>query len=137
MKSLFLSAAMSLLQPLLFLFSFFLLIRGHNEPGGGFVGGLVAGLAMVLLAVANGTQQARKMMRFEPTFYIAIGLAIALFSGVISLLSNQPFLTGIWLKEPLPILGKFGTPFLFDIGVYIVVFGIITKILLSLTEEAE
>ena len=76
-------------------------------------------------------------MRFEPTSYIAAGLAIALFSGIVPLLYGQSFMTGSWLKDPLPVLGKFGTPFLFDIGVYIVVFGVITKILLSLTEEAE
>ncbi|HMN02746.1 MAG TPA: MnhB domain-containing protein, partial [Geobacter anodireducens] len=66
MQSLFLATAVRLLLPLLLLFSLFLLLRGHNEPGGGFVGGLVAAAAFALHALAHGVAAARRVLRVEP-----------------------------------------------------------------------
>lgn len=134
-NSLILSTAVKYLIPLLLIFSFFLLLRGHNEPGGGFVGGLIAASAYALNTIANGIDDTKKILKVNPLFFISIGLLIALLSGIISLLIGEIFMTGIWAKYDVPVIGKMGTPILFDIGVYLLVFGIVTKIIFSLAEE--
>lgn len=135
MPSLILSVAVRSLLPLLLLFSVFLLIRGHNEPGGGFVGGLVAAAAFALYAIAEGVVKVRQTLRVDPRVLIGAGLFVALSSGLLSLLQGQPFMTGLWHKQAVPVLGKLGTPVLFDTGVYLVVVGIILTIILTLAEE--
>jgi len=133
--SLILSTAMKYLIPLLMIFSFFLLLRGHNEPGGGFVGGLIASAAYALYTIANGVENAKQFLRVEPIFLIAFGLLISISSGLISFFVNKVFMTGLWLKNEIPVIGKIGTPILFDVGVYFLVLGIVTKIIFSLAEE--
>lgn len=133
--SLILSTAMKYLIPLLLIFSFFLLLRGHNEPGGGFVGGLIAAAAYALYTIANGVENAKQFLRVEPIFLIALGLLIAISSGLISFFVDKVFMTGLWLKNEIPVIGKIGTPILFDVGVYFLVLGIVTKIIFSLAEE--
>jgi len=125
-----------LLLPLLFLFSLFLLGRGHNEPGGGFVAGLVAGAAWILDALANDTAQARRALHVQPQCLIGWGLLAALTSGWIGLVLGQPFLTGQWIKLKLPGVGAFdlGTPLLFDLGVYLAVLGVTATIVFALAE---
>ncbi|MDZ7359336.1 MAG: Na+/H+ antiporter subunit B [candidate division KSB1 bacterium] len=135
MISLILSTATRYLLPLLLLFSVFLLLRGHNEPGGGFVGGLVAAAAFVLYAIANGIAAEREIFHIEPRVFIAAGLLAAAGSGILSLLSGLPYMTGLWSAREVPVLGKIGTPLLFDIGVYLVVLGVTLMIVLSLAEE--
>jgi multicomponent Na+:H+ antiporter subunit B len=134
-QSLILTTATRYLLPLLLLFSFFLLLRGHNEPGGGFVGGLVAAAAFALYAIAADVQGARQILKMEPRVLIGVGLLISASSGIISLLVGKPFLTALWLKQPLPVLGKVGTPLLFDIGVYLLVLGVTLKIIFTLAED--
>ncbi len=134
-ESLILSTATRYILPLLLLFSFFLLIRGHNEPGGGFIGGLVAAAAFALYAIAFDVQRARQILRLDPRMLIGIGLMLAVFSGFFAWLLGEPFMTAFWTKQAWPIFGKVGTPFLFDVGVYLVVLGVILKIIFSLAEE--
>jgi multicomponent Na+:H+ antiporter subunit B len=135
MKSLILHTTAWLMIPVLLLFSFFLLLRGHNLAGGGFVGGLVAASAVILQMIASSPQEVRRLIPFDVMLLLPIGLSVALLSGVPALLSGQPFLTGVWVT--LPILGeiKVGTPVLFDLGVYLVVFGVTVQIILSIAEE--
>lgn len=133
--SIILSTAVKYLIPLLLVFSFFLLLRGHNEPGGGFVGGLIAAAAYALYTIANGVENAKQFLRIEPLFLIALGLLIALVSGLISLFAGEIFMTGLWMKNEIPVIGKIGTPILFDVGVYFLVLGIVTKIIFPLAEE--
>jgi multicomponent Na+:H+ antiporter subunit B len=123
--------------PVLLLFSIFLLLRGHNEPGGGFVGGLVAASAVLLQMIASGPDEVRRLIPFDVKLLLPAGLLIALLSGLPALLSGQPFLTGIWVT--LPVLGglKLGTPVIFDVGVYLVVLGITVQIILSMAEEEQ
>jgi multicomponent Na+:H+ antiporter subunit B len=135
MPSLILSTATRYLLPLLLLFSIFILLRGHNEPGGGFVGGLIAAAAFGLYAFAYGVARARQALRLTPRYFIGVGLLIAVSSGIISLLNGRPFMTGVWLEEPLPVLGKVGTPVMFDVGVYLVVLGVVLLIIFSLAES--
>lgn len=135
MTSLILSTATRYLLPLLLLFSVFLLLRGHNEPGGGFVGGLVAAAAFSLHAIAYGVAMARRLLGIDPRSLIGLGLLTAVMSGLFSLAQGQPFMTGLWSKGSLPVLGKVGTPLLFDTGVYLVVVGVILTIVFALSEE--
>lgn len=135
MKSLILSTATYYLLPLLLLFSIFLLIRGHNQPGGGFVGGLVAAAALALYAIAQGTAAVRRAIRVRWGAVIGVGLLTAMGSGLLGLASGQPFLTGQWHAQPVPLLGKVGTPLLFDVGVYLVVLGVTVMIIFTLAEE--
>lgn len=134
-QSLILSTAALYILPLLLLFSIFLLFRGHNEPGGGFVGGLVAAAAFGLYAIAFDVDQARRLLRVDERLLIGSGLLLALASGLIAVFIGEPFMTAIWGEQTFPVLGKLGTPLLFDIGVYLVVLGITLKIIFVLAEE--
>ena len=124
--------AARLLMPLLLLFSVFLLLRGHNQPGGGFVGGLVAAAAFALYAIAFGVQRARQALLVKPMTLLGAGLLIALVSGLPAVLRGQPFLTALWAPGPLPL----GTPALFDVGVFLVVAGVVLMMIFSLAEES-
>ncbi len=134
-RSILLSAAAHYLMPLMLVFSIFLLIRGHNEVGGGFAGGLVAASGLMLYGIAISPAALRKLLPIQPHLIVGIGLLSALLSGAIPMLMGKPFLTGQWLKTPLPVIGKVGTPLLFDTGVYLVVIGVVVWILLTLAEE--
>jgi len=133
MNSIILQTATRLILTLLLLFSLFLLLRGHNEPGGGFVAGLVASGAFVLYAIAYDVKSAQQALRFDPHIFIASGLLLAVSSGLIGLFTGEPFLTGQWVSWNIGI--DLGTPLLFDIGVYIVVIGVTLTIILTLAEE--
>lgn len=134
-RSFLLSVAVRYLMPLMLIFSVFLLLRGHNEVGGGFVGGLVASSALMLYGIAVSPAALHRLLPLEPRLLVSMGLLLALFSGLIPLLAGQPFMTGLWLKTILPVIGKVGTPLLFDMGVYFVVIGVMLWILLTLAED--
>ncbi len=119
-------------MPLLLLFSVFLLFRGHNQPGGGFVGGLVAAAAFALYGVAYGVQQARDALLVRPITLLGTGLLLALVSGLPAVLGGQPFLTALWVGGPLPL----GTPAVFDAGVFLVVAGVVLMKIFTLAEES-
>ncbi|MEX0982380.1 MAG: Na+/H+ antiporter subunit B [Bacteroidales bacterium] len=132
MISIILSTATRILLPILLLFSIFMLIRGHQEPGGGFVGGLIASMAFALYAIANGISKARQMFPLKPNIFIIGGLFFALSSGLISLFIGNPAFTSIWGSYDFPVIGPLSTPLLFDIGVYMVVMGVSTGIVFTL-----
>lgn len=123
------------LVPLMLLFSVVALLRGHNHPGGGFVGGLVATAAFALVMIAFGVERARRELRFDTRLFIAVGLLLALGSALIGPLFNgTPFMTGVWPREKLGLITP-STPLLFDIGVYFVVQGVLLTVLFALAEE--
>ena len=134
MTSLILSTATRYLLSLLLLFSIYLLLRGHNAPGGGFVGGLVASAAFVLYMFAFNVASARRALRIDSRLFIGLGLLIAASSGLLAVLNSRPFMTGLWTQQPLPIIGKVGTPVIFDVGVYLVVVGVVLTIIFTLAE---
>jgi multicomponent Na+:H+ antiporter subunit B len=136
MKTIILKTATLYLLPLLLVFSIFILLRGHYLPGGGFVGGLVASIAFVLHAFANGLENTRKLLRINVFKLLPIGLAIAILSGLVPVFfTGEPFLTGVWSTNPLPVLGKIGSSLFFDIGVYLVVIGSSLTIIFTLSES--
>jgi multicomponent Na+:H+ antiporter subunit A len=124
--------AARLLMPLLLLFAVFLLLRGHNQPGGGFVGGLIGSAAFALYAIAFGVQRAQQALLVRPLTLLGSGLVIALVSGLPAVLRGQPFLTASWISGPVAL----GTPVLFDIGVFLVVAGVVLMMIFSLAEES-
>ncbi|HEV7331172.1 MAG TPA: Na+/H+ antiporter subunit B [Flavisolibacter sp.] len=134
MKSIILKRATVYLLPLLLLFSVFILLRGHYEPGGGFVGGLIASIAFVLHAFANGLKNTQKFLVYHPGILIPSGLAISLLSGFISMFKGEAYMKGAWLAKPVPVIGSVGTPLFFDIGVYFVVIGVTLTILFTISE---
>ncbi|MEM7348343.1 MAG: Na+/H+ antiporter subunit B [Chloroflexota bacterium] len=135
MNSMILSTATRYLLPLLLMFSIFLLLHGHNDPGGGFVGGLVAAAALALYALALGLRPAQQILGIDPQRLIHFGLLTALGSGLLSLLGGRDFMTGLWIPQTLPAIGKVGTPLLFDVGVYLVVIGVTLTMIFTLLEE--
>lgn len=137
MNSVILRTVARLLSGLLLVFSVFLLLRGHNLPGGGFAGGLVAGGAFALQVISGGVGSARALLGVDPRTLIGLGLVVAIVSGLLAFAVGDPFLTGLWDKTPLPVVGKLGTPLLFDLGVYIVVMGISCLMVFSLSELGE
>jgi multicomponent Na+:H+ antiporter subunit B len=121
------------------LFSIYLLLAGHNYPGGGFVGGLAAASGLALFALSFDVASARKLLRLPPLHVAAIGLLCSLMSGLFGTPRDEPFLTARWTS--LAALGfdviKVGTPILFDIGVYLVVLGVTAAIIFALAEETD
>ena len=133
--SLILRATTRVLFPLALVFSVFLLLRGHNEPGGGFVGGLTAAAAFALVLASDGLDKARELLRLDPLVLVGVGLATALLSGVTPLFDGGAFLAGHWLDAKIPVIGHLGTPLVFDVGVYLAVLGVVVAIVFELAEE--
>jgi multicomponent Na+:H+ antiporter subunit B len=136
MKSVILRTAIRFMMPLLLLFSIFLLVRGHNQSGGGFAGGLVAASAFALYSLSYGATSTRDLLRLQQPLLIAVGLLVSLLSGMVALLFGRPFLTGMWGYLRLPGLGaiELGTPVFFDIGVYLLVTGVTLLLVFTLEE---
>lgn len=137
MDSLILRTATRLLLPLMLLLSFYILLRGHNQPGGGFVGGLIASAAYTLYVVAYNVEEARRSIRTPTATIVAVGLLTGLIAAALPLLGGRPFFTALWIEQPLPVLGKVGTPTLFDVGVYLVVLGVTMRIIFAMAQLEE
>lgn len=135
--SLILRTTSRVLMPLMLLFSLFELLRGHNEPGGGFIGGLLAAGGLCLYLLAYGPDATRHVLRIDPRVLIGVGLLVALGAGLVPLLQGDPFLTGVWAKHPVPGIGKVSTVLLFDVGVFLVVTGTTLLMVLILAEMDE
>lgn len=118
----------------------YFLIRGHNEPGGGFIAGLIVAAGFIFhFFHTNHSPLQMKVLGLSPNLLVACGLGLALCSGLLALIEHQPFMQSQWHFELwLPIFGvtKFGTPFYFDIGVFIVVVGVVSKIFLLIEEQS-
>ncbi len=119
------------------LFSLFLLFTGHNAPGGGFVGGLVAGAAFVLRYVEGGDEEVRRAAPISPMASLGVGLALAVATGAGSWLAGGQFLESGKVEVDVPVIGtvKATSAVVFDIGVYLVVVGLVLAILTTLGEE--
>jgi multisubunit Na+/H+ antiporter MnhB subunit len=114
----------------------YLLLRGHNLPGGGFIGGLVCALALVVLSFDVGVARVKRLLRVDPLLIAILGLCLAVLSTLVGPLVGDAFMQHY--NGHLDILGglPIGTPLLFDAGVFLVVVGVFTKGLFTLTEAA-
>ena len=127
------------LLPVFIILSVIILLRGHNYPGGGFIGALVFSAGYILVAIGNGVNTARQKLKIPPGALMPFGLLFALLSGVTGWFLDEPFFTGEWFSVKL--LGvielKAGTPLLFDAGVFLSVAGMSLGIVFLLLENLE
>ncbi|CAA0091981.1 Na(+)/H(+) antiporter subunit B [BD1-7 clade bacterium] len=130
MQTLIFRTSAHIVTSFMLVFAVYLLLRGHNAPGGGFIAGLIAVIAMALLMLAEGPDYVRQRLVYSPVIYAISGIVLSLFAGFIPLLFGKAFLTGLWAQN-LPI----GTPLLFDFGVFFAVLGSVLTILLNVEEE--
>ncbi len=136
MSTLIFRTVAPLLTVVMLVFSVFVLLRGHNEPGGGFIGGLIAAAAIAIYGIASGPMAVRRAMRASPLAFAGAGVLLASLAGLLSLPFELPFLTGLWTELDLDGTEvAISTPMVFDIGVYLVVFGTISAIALGLEDE--
>ncbi|HSI91654.1 MAG TPA: MnhB domain-containing protein [Adhaeribacter sp.] len=184
MKTLILAMAIKWLVPVFILFSVYILFRGHNHPGGGFIGGLICSIPFIFHIMVHGPQKTtsdfftliiyqfprlpgqsrtwyllrlfifqmrrpkktkeeskdesklvHRVLNIEPVYLLALGLFLAATSGLGGFLINEPYMTALWADFAIPVLGKPGTPIMFDAGVYLLVLGIVLKITFAMAEE--
>jgi len=122
---------------LLLALSVVVFFRGHNEIGGGFVGGLTAALAFAVVSLAHGVETARARLRLHPLSLAGGGLLLALASGLPGLLLYGDFLRHVWLEaNVLGLHVKQGTTLVFDLGVYVAVLSTVLAFLFGLRREA-
>ncbi|MFC5051779.1 MnhB domain-containing protein [Rubritalea spongiae] len=126
MDSIILKTATRYLYPVLIGLSLVVLYRGHNLPGGGFIGGLIAASAVMLRALAGGWEGIGEGRFRNPITLMQVGLILACASAFVGLFVTHTFMEALWAPTwYVPVLGKvkLGTPILFDIGVYLTVLG--------------
>ena len=120
-------------------FAIYLLLRGHNLPGGGFIGGLASAISFLLLSLAIGIEDLHRVMRVDPVRVAGAGLGLATATSALPLMVSQPFLEHFNFHFTVPLLGELhvGTPLVFDIGVFFVVVGVTCKIIFVLAKSTE
>ncbi|MEZ5309385.1 MAG: hydrogen gas-evolving membrane-bound hydrogenase subunit E [Microthrixaceae bacterium] len=136
-RSFVLDAAVRSLFQTLLLVSVLLLLAGHDEPGGGFVAGLVAGSAFLLVYLAGGDRALRLREPLAAEVFLGAGLVTAISAGSLGWLRGGVFLESRTWKAVIPVMGtmKISTALLFEIGVYLVVVGVTMSILRALGRE--
>lgn len=139
MNSSFLRAVVRIVFPAQLFFALTVFLRGHNEPGGGFIAGLLAAAAVALVGFCEGVARMRKILILSPQTWIALGMLVALGSGLYGAWFESAIFEGVWPKFAIPsfVAGdiKLGTPFFFDVGVFLIVMGIGTAFVLLFEED--
>ena len=121
---------------LMLVVSVYILFRGHNEPGGGFIGGLIASAGFAVLALALGVDLARRRLWLHPVVVMGTGLVLAIASGLPGAWLNGSFLTHQWTELPLGFTKlKIGTTMIFDLGVYLTVLGGVLAFLVRVQQQ--
>jgi len=140
MNSIILRTAMHLIVPLVLVFSAYIALKGHNEPGGGFIGGLVASVILVLFHLCEGSQAIERMIPFHPRIILFTGLTMALATAIAPLLMGLPLLTS-YINHHVPVAAgaemEFASAMIFDIGVFLVVVGVSLGIITRFSQEVE
>lgn len=138
-NNLILKTATSFITFILLGFALYLLFAGHNSPGGGFVGGLVTAVALLLMYMAYGKRKLDNIIRINFIYFIPIGLIVAIGTGLGALIFNKPFLTHTFTMVHLPLIGSIdlATAMFFDIGVYLTVLGTMMTIILNVSMDQQ
>ena len=138
-RSVVLETAVRVVFHTILVFGLYLLFAGHNQPGGGFVGGLVAGCAFVLRYIAGGRAALRAAVPVDPGIPLGLGLLLAAGTGAAAWLLGGQFLESGKVELDLPVLGtlKATSALPFDLGVFLVVVGLVLAMLRTLGAEAE
>lgn len=132
-QSLIFATTSHVVAALMLVFSLYLLLRGHNHPGGGFIGALIAVIGFALLMFAKSPSYVRDRLHYPP-FRIALsGVLLSLGAGCLSYAAGLPLLTGLWWTDPVTV----GTPIMFDVGIYLAVIGGVMGMLLRINEELD
>lgn len=121
-------------------FALYLLWRGHNLPGGGFIAGVGTGLSFILVALAFGVERAQQVLRADPVRIAGSGLAVVFATAIVPVLLGRPLLTHWnWKLQDVPLIGDLGlgTPLIFDIGVFLVVVGVTSKLVFVLARSID
>lgn len=140
MTSLILKTGIRVIVPLAMLFAAYMTLKGHNEPGGGFIGGLVFAVAFVLFRMSFGREAFEAMIPIHPRRIIAMGLGLALLTAVVPLFMGQPLLRSHVDLIPMPFQAEplhFASAMFFDLGVLLVVVGVSLGLIQRLSEELE
>ena len=138
MPELYLRLLDRILTPVLLVLAVFLLLRGHNLPGGGFIAGLMAAAAFQLQILSRGRASVQRLVGPYLHPAIGLGLLIAVSAGAVGAVSSR-FFKGVWFALHLGPFGalELGTPVIFDLGVFLVVVSVVTSYLLGLSQVAE
>ena len=138
-RSILLEVIVRILFHSIIIVSLYVLFAGHNLPGGGFAGGLIAGMALVMRYVAGGRYELGAAAPTDAGRLLGVGMSIAVACAIVPLLFGAPPLTSFFFEATLPVLGhvEFVTSTLFDIGVYLVVIGLVLDVLRSLGAEVD
>ena len=133
-RSLVLEVATRLIFPLIMVLSAYFFFAGHNTPGGGFAGGLTAGLALVLRYLAGGRYELGETLPLDAGKVLGTGLGLSAGTAVASLLLGAPVLSSAVVQFDIPVVGhvKLVTALFFDLGVYLIVVGLVLDVLRSL-----
>ncbi|HSH50252.1 MAG TPA: MnhB domain-containing protein [Bacteroidales bacterium] len=136
LRNIILENIVTLFMKVMVIYSFYLLLRGHNNPGGGFIAGIIASTGFIFFAIIHGTKNLQKIIKFRPQLFIASGLSLVFIAAFLPIIISKEILTGLWLHINIPILGMlhFGTPLIFDTGVFLAVIGVILTIVISIME---
>jgi multicomponent K+:H+ antiporter subunit A len=136
-RSLILTTVTRLVFFIILLFSIYLLLRGHNSPGGGFIAGVMTALGILLQAIAEDLAYVRTLLRVEPRVVAAFGLLTSFTTGLVPVAFGYPFLTSTFGHVQVPVLGEveIATAMFFDVGVYLVVVGGTLLMMMTLAEE--
>lgn len=118
------------------IFSVFILLRGHNNPGGGFIGGIITATGFIFYGIINGSDKVKRLLRISTIEIMGTGLLLGLVALLVPVITGAKPFTGLWTDFEL--FGTFhlhlGTPLLFDTGIYLVVTGVFLSIIISVME---
>ena len=136
-RAVIVDVSVRLIFPALIVGSLYLLLAGHNQPGGGFVGGIVAGAAVTLRYVAGGVDEVRGLTRARPWTVLGAGLLLAVVTALAPLAFGDAVLRSYEADLDLPVLGrlKVSTSLVFDVGVYLVVLGLVLMVFESFGDD--
>lgn len=115
----------------LWVVALYLLFAGHNQPGGGFAAGLIAGAALALQFISKGPAAVRRTIRVAPTTILGVGLLFSLGTAIIPLFTGHSLLDHAKIELSAPLLGdaKITSAFTFDVGVFLVVVGLVAYLI--------
>ncbi|NBC11162.1 MAG: Na(+)/H(+) antiporter subunit B [Planctomycetes bacterium] len=138
MTTLILRTAMKVIAPLSLLFAAYMTLKGHNEPGGGFIGGLIAATTLVLYRMSDGPGALHRLIPIHPRHLLVLGLMMAMGTGLVPMLFGEPFLRSYTAYVNLGFASvHLASVMIFDVGVLLVVVGVSVGMIVRLSEEVE